>query len=171
MNVFDFAMKLETDAEAFYRKLARESRIAGIGKIFNDLADDEQRHFRIFKSLKEETPPEKMTASSVLDTAKSIFARLLKEKEELPALTDDLEGYRYAMQLEAEGVRLYRDAAKREKSEAVRELLLRIAAEEEKHFNIVENIYTFVNAPNQYLAWAEFSNLEEFRAFGRDVDL
>ncbi len=171
MNVFDFAMKLEADAEAFYRKLARESRIAGIGKIFNDLADDEQRHFRIFKSLKEETPQEKMTESRVLDTARSIFDHLLKEKGELPALTDDLEGYRYAMQLEAEGVRLYRDAAKREKNDAVRELLLRIAAEEEKHFNIVENIYNFVNAPNQYLAWAEFSNLEEFRAFGRDVDL
>lgn len=171
MNVYDFAMKLETDAEAFYRKLAQGSRIAGIGKIFNDLADDEQSHFRIFKSLKEGTPAEKMAESRVLDTAKSLFARLLKEKRELPALTDDLEGYRYAMQLEAEGVRLYRDAAQREKSEAVRELLLRIAAEEEKHFNIVENIYNFVNAPNQYLAWAEFSNLEEFRAFGRDVDL
>jgi hypothetical protein len=28
-----------------------------------------------------------------------------------------------------------------------------------------------VNAPNQYLAWREFSNLDEFRNFGRDVDL
>jgi rubrerythrin len=171
MNVFDFAMRLETDAEAFYRKLAQESPIAGIGKIFTDLAEDEKRHFQIFKSLKEETPQERMTESTVLDTAKSIFARLLQEKDELPALTDDLEGYRYALQIEAEGARMYRDAARREKNDAVKELLLRIAAEEEKHFNIVENIYSFVNAPNQYLAWAEFSNLEEFRAFGRDVDI
>jgi hypothetical protein len=28
----------------------------------------------------------------------------------------------------------------------------------------------FANAPNQYLAWGEFSNLEEFRQFGREVD-
>jgi hypothetical protein len=34
----------------------------------------------------------------------------------------------------------------------------------------VQNIYDFVNAPTQYLAWGEFSNLDEFRQFGRDLD-
>jgi len=52
----------------------------------------------------------------------------------------------------------------------VRSLLLKIAGEEHKHFNILENIFHFVNAPNQYLAWGEFSNLDEFRQFGRQVD-
>ena len=50
-------------------------------------------------------------------------------------------------------------------------VLLRIAEEEHEHFNILENVFNFVNAPNQYLAWGEFSNLDEFRNFGRDVDI
>ena len=74
------------------------------------------------------------------------------------------------MQIEAESFRLYEDAAKNEKDAGAKELLLKIAGEEHKHFQIIENIFAFVNAPNQYLAWGEFSNLEEFRNFGRKTD-
>ena len=31
--------------------------------------------------------------------------------------------------------------------------MLKVAEEEHQHFNILQNIYDFVNAPNQYLAW------------------
>lgn len=170
MNIFDFAMQMETDAETLYRKLAEDSQVPGIRKIFADLADDEQGHWQIFRALKQQQPPEITTDSQTLENAKSIFQDLIARKEELPSITSNLESYRYALKLEAEGVRLYRDAAKRESSDQVKTLLLRIAEEEEKHFNIVENIFNFINAPNQYLAWAEFSSLGEFQAFGRETD-
>ncbi|HEY6871918.1 MAG TPA: hypothetical protein VI298_04220 [Geobacteraceae bacterium] len=41
------------------------------------------------------------------------------------------------------------------------QLLLRIANEEKKHYNIMENFYDFVLAPQSFLAWGEFSNLRE----------
>ena len=170
MNVFDFAMQMERDAETFYRKLAGESQIVGIAKIFTDLADDEQRHWKLFRALQQQQAPGAMADSMALEKAKNIFHEILAQKEELPPVVSNLEGYRYAMKLEAEGVRLYADAAKREKNEEIKQLLLRIAKEEESHFNIVENVYRFVNAPSQYLAWAEFSNLGEFQAFGRETD-
>ncbi|OEU74326.1 MAG: hypothetical protein BA874_02415 [Desulfuromonadales bacterium C00003068] len=171
MNVYDFAIQMETDAEIFYRKLAAESHIPGINKIFTDLADDEQRHRQIFQDLKEKQAPDTATESKVLEKAKNIFTKILMEKQSLPSVTSNLESYRYALKLEAEGVRLYTDAAKREADGELKKVLLRIAKEEENHFNIVENIYNFVNAPNQYLAWAEFSSLGEFQAFGRKTDL
>lgn len=34
-----------------------------------------------------------------------------------------------------------------------------------------KTIFQFVNAPNQSLAWGEFSNVVKFRQFGRDVDV
>jgi rubrerythrin len=74
------------------------------------------------------------------------------------------------MKLEADSFRLYEDAAEKEENKDVKAILLRIAEEEHKHFEVLENIYDFVNAPNQFLAWREFSNLDEFRNFGRDVD-
>lgn len=171
MNVYDFAIQMETDAELFYRKLAAESHIPGINKIFSDLADDEQRHLKIFQGLKEQQAPGDVVESQVLLKAKNVFAKILAEKQSVPSVTSNLESYRYALKLEAEGVRLYTDAAKREVDEEIKKVLLRIAKEEESHFNIVENIYNFVNAPNQYLAWAEFSSLGEFQAFGRETDL
>jgi len=41
-------------------------------------------------------------------------------------------------------------------------LLQKIANEEKKHYNIMENLYDLVLAPQTYLAWGEFSNLKEF---------
>ncbi|APG25538.1 MAG: ferritin family protein [Syntrophotalea acetylenica] len=171
MNVFDFAMQMEVDAEAFYRKLAGKSPVAGIKKIFTNLAEEERRHYRIFHDLKASGSFFDVQASSVLDEARNVFAGLLREPVDVSVMQDNLESYRYAMKLEADGVGFYEDAARRENDARVRDLLLRIAEEERKHFNVVENIYRYVNAPNEYLAWAEFSNLEEFHAFGRDVDL
>ncbi len=171
MDVFDFAVQMETDAETLYHKLAAESPHPGIQEIFTGLAADEKRHKQIFQALKERQSPDTATDSKVLERAKNIFGQILSKKQEPPTAMANLDSYRYALSLEAEAVTLYSDAAKREPDGDLKKLLLRIAEEEQQHFNIVENIYNFVNAPNQYLAWREFSNLGEFRAFGRKVDM
>lgn len=170
MNVFDFAMKMELDGKVFYEKLAKETNITGLQTIFSRLAADEQKHYEIFLALKGQTQATAMEDTTVLEQARNVFELLLAQKETLGPVKGDLEGYRYAMKIEADSFRLYEDAAQKERNEDVKNLLLRIAGEERKHFAIVQNIYDFVNAPNQYLAWGEFSNLDEFRQFGRDVD-
>jgi rubrerythrin len=166
MNVFDFAMKMELDGKTYYQKLAEKTRLPGLKNIFLQLAEDEQKHYDIFKGLKQKAPPA-MPATTALEQAKNVFEKLLTEKSAAGQLQGDLEGYRYAMKLEADSFRFYEDAAGREPDPKVKDLLLQIAGEEQKHFNILQNVYDFVNAPTQYLAWAEFSNLDEFRNFGR----
>jgi rubrerythrin len=170
MNVFDFAIKMELDGKAFYEKLAQGTNIAGLQTIFSRLAADEQKHYEIFLALKGQTQATAMEDTRVLEQARNVFEELLEQKGTLGPITGDLEGYRYAMKIEADSFRLYEDAAQKEKNDDVKNLLLRIAGEEHKHFTIVQNIHDFVNAPNQYLAWGEFSNIDEFRQFGRDVD-
>lgn len=171
MNVFDFAMQMEVDGKHFYEQLAAEADDAGLRTIFLRLAADEQKHFEIFQALKGEVQKTTMEDSTILEDARNVFADLLENRGEfLSTLTVDLQGYRQAMKIEADSVRFYEDAARRETREEVKSLLLRIAAEEQKHFAVMENVYHFCNAPNQYLAWREFSNLDEFRQFGREVD-
>ncbi|MEW5925310.1 MAG: ferritin family protein, partial [Candidatus Zixiibacteriota bacterium] len=51
MNVFEFAMKMEQDGKAFYEKMAKEAANASIKKILLDLANDEQKHYNIFKKF------------------------------------------------------------------------------------------------------------------------
>ena len=65
------------------------------------------------------------------------------------------------MKIEAESVRLYEDAARKESVKEVSDLLMRIAGEEKKHFNIMENLYDFVLKPEFFLAWENISNLKE----------
>jgi rubrerythrin len=103
-----------------------------------------------------------MVDSTALDGAKTIFAELQKKGSALSPDTKSLEAYRYAMQVEEDSATLYQEAAEKETNPQIRELLLRIATEERKHLNILENVFEFVNAPNQSLVWGEFSNLKEF---------
>lgn len=168
MNIFDFAIKMEQDGKAYYEKLAQDATLPGLQTIFARLAEDEQKHHDIFVALRDGVKSFAMADSTALEFSKNVFAALPKESG--AAVKDDLDSYRHAMQLEAESFRLYESAAKAEKEEGTKRLLLKVAAEEHKHFQILENIYAFANAPNQFLAWGEFSNLDEFRNFGRKVD-
>ena len=168
MNIFDFAIKMERDGKAFYEKLAQSSTHPGLQTIFSRLAADEQKHCDIFLALQAGEENLAMADSTALEFSKNVFAALPKDAG--VAVKGDLESYRYAMKIETDSFRLYEDAAKTEKKAGTKELLLKIAAEEHKHYQIIENIYAFINAPNQYLAWGEFSNIEEFRNFGRPTD-
>ncbi|HAD03160.1 MAG: hypothetical protein A2091_00505 [Desulfuromonadales bacterium GWD2_61_12] len=168
MKIFEFALKMEENGKAYYEKLAKTAQTKGLQAIFTELAMDEQKHYDIFKAMLAGQEVY-MADSMVLEKSRNIFSTLLADKTAMVVSTSDLEAYRYAMKLEVDSFRLYEEAAAKESNTDVKVLLLRIAGEEHKHFNILENIYAFVNAPNQYLAWGEFSNLEEFRNFGRDV--
>ena len=170
MNVFDFAMQMEVDGKAYYEKLAGQANLPGLRTIFTHLAEDEQKHFEIFRALRSGDRTPVMQESTALADARNIFAELPKGSEGAAGGKDDLAAYQHAMKLEADSFRLYEDAAAKEVGAETRMLLLKVAEEERKHFSILENIFHFVNAPNQYLAWGEFSNLEGFRQFGRNSE-
>lgn len=171
MNVFEFAMKMEEDGKAYYQLLASQTSLPGLQKIFSELADDEQKHYEIFRKLKEQEPVAEMQDTTVIENARNIFEGLPKGAVALAGVKDSTAGYDHAMELESQSFKFYERAADQETNPKTKELLLKIAVEERKHFNILENIFSFINAPNQSLEWAEFSNLSEFRQFGRDTDI
>jgi len=162
MNIFDFAMKMEEDGKSYYEKLASQTSLPGLKTIFKRLAEDEQKHYEIFQELRTSGSVPAMQDSTIISEAKNVFEQLSKEDETQKELNGVLEAYQHAMKIESDSFRFYENAAGEEKNPAIQKLLTRIADEEHKHFNVLENIYHFVNAPNQYLAWGEFSNLDEF---------
>jgi len=101
--------------------------------------------------------------SRIVDQAKNIFQGLLEQRQgqdagEVRAVTDQ---YRAAIQAEEQSIAYYYEAAEKETSPELRELLLNLAAEEKLHLNIIENIYEFVESPKYFLEWQEFSNRRE----------
>jgi len=171
MNVFEFAMKMEEDGKAYYQGLADRTSQPGLKTIFVQLAEDEQKHFETFRMLKEGKGAPEMQDSDVIAEAKNVFETLPSGTIALKGMEDALAGYDHAMDLEAQSFKFYERVAREERDPKTKELLTRIAIEERKHYNILENIYSFINAPNQSLDWAEFSNLSEFSQFGREKDL
>jgi len=162
MDVFAFALKMEQDGKSYYLKLAAGTAIIGLKTIFAMLAEDEQKHYDVIQNMKDNAGANTMADSSVLEKAQNVFAQLIADKNTITAMTEDLDGYIHAMKIEADSVRFYESAAEKEKDEKAKRLLLQIAEEEKKHYNIIENIYEFVLKPKYFLAWGEFSNLKEF---------
>lgn len=159
MNLFDLAMKMELDGKAYYEKLADQTDLAGLQTIFRDLARDEQKHYEAFKAMKEKKPLPELAEGSSLATARNVFEKMPLPDVALKNVADVLAAYRHAMDVEAESQKYYEKAAAEEGDPQVKAALLKIAAEEKQHYDIMDNVYQFINAPNQYLAGAEISNL------------
>jgi len=160
MNPLEFALKMELDGKAYYEKLASETTVAGLKTIFTTLAADEQKHYDIIKQMQAEAPGS-MADSTVLEMSKNVFQDLIKDKSSAEGLKRSLDGYKHAMKVEADSVRFYEEMAAKESNPENRKLLLRIAEEEKKHYNIMDNLYDYTLEPQYFLAWGEFSNLKE----------
>jgi len=161
MDLFDFAMKMELDGKAYYEQLAAETPLPGIKNVLLRLAQDEEKHYEAVNRMKSGVG-KSMAETTVLAEAKNLFEALLTQKSIAGSLYKDLHAYEFAMKIEADSVRFYEDMAKKESNQEAVQLLLQIAAEEKKHFNVLENLYDFVKTPESFLVWGEFSNLREF---------
>jgi len=161
MNVFEFALKTEEDGKAFYEKLAAETGVAELKRIFSLLASSEEEHRKAIESIKNDTPPGN-AESKILENVKNVFQGLLERKNILGKLERDHEGCRRAITLAMAGIKLYDKMAAKETNLATAKILGMLAKEERRHLEIMENIYDFVEAPKDFLVWGEFSNLKEF---------
>lgn len=154
MNVFDFAMKIELQGKAYYENLAATAKVPGLAGVFLELSADEQKHYDVLRQMKEGVNAG-MVDSVVLDRARSVFGDLLRTPEAVSDLKERLDVYGMALQVEAESVRIYEEMAKKEENPVLMQLLLTIANEEKKHYNIMQNVCDFVARPKYYLAWRE----------------
>jgi rubrerythrin len=73
------------------------------------------------------------------------------------------------MELESTTADFYVELKRLASSSPMRSLLQQMIDQEQQDCTMVEDFYEFVNAPNEYLANAEFSNLDEFYQFGRQI--
>jgi rubrerythrin len=152
---------MEEEAREYYENLAKAVTVPELKNLFLMLAAAEQEHYDALVRMKEKADPQKIRFSA-LEEAACVFNPLLAKRELIAELKDDPDAYRHALKQEEDGVRFYEELAAKAQDEATREVLLMIAGEERKHLNIVENIYSFVESPKTYLAWGEFSNLQEY---------
>ena len=163
VNVFDFAMQMEKDGEAYYRELAAKCSVEGIKNILNLLANDEAGHYNIFKKLKEETPAD-IAGTAILTNAKNIFAQMREKdkKEEYNFDISEIELYKKAIEIEKKSEEFYKEKANEMGNPKAKEIFLKIAEDERRHQFLLENMTNFLSRPMTWVEDAEFNRLEDY---------
>lgn len=162
MNVFEFAMQMEKDGEAFYRDIAAKTNNTGLRRIFTMLADEEVVHYTTFKKLFEKSHVE-ADESNALSKAKNIFQEIKEAGNfDISAETPQTEAYRKAMEAEKEAYTFYEKKAEEAGDEKEKRILLAFGREERRHHRLLEGILEFVSRPETWLEDAEFARLEEY---------
>ena len=159
MDIYAFAMQMEQDGERFYRELAAQNASEGMRQILTMLADDEVKHYQVVKALAERTDAE-MVSTTVLADARNVFAGL--QGADLPLAGAQIELYREAQEIELKSQAFYEGKAGEADDPAARDLLLKIAEEEKRHYFLLDKMVAFINRPYEWIENAEFNHLEDY---------
>ncbi|HWR83299.1 MAG TPA: ferritin family protein [Candidatus Deferrimicrobium sp.] len=164
MNIFEFAMKMEEDGRKFYLEHAAKQASPHLKRILEELADDERKHYAIFKSLNEGLPAEfeRTRETKILSSVRNVFETLKSERKELSFPPDAQQIWEQAREIEKKSEDFYRQKAGEVTLSEQKQILNRIADEEHKHWVTVESVIKFLDRPRHWLEDAEWSNLEEY---------
>ena len=150
-KALETALDMEGAGYDFYKKCAKKTKDELAKKVFEALAEDENRHIGSISCYcagvadKNKTP----RLCDVLDPHKPIKQRVIFEKFKAPgeAADDELKAYETAMKMENDGYDFYKksyDAAGDGNSKDLYKFLM---GEEKAHFELINNTYNFLKDP------------------------
>lgn len=159
MDIYEYAMQLEKDGENFYREVALRTANKGLKTILTMLADAEVKHYKLFQNMKNNDKVQ-MPDTPILNDVRNIFIEM-REKKQFEADVSEVELYRKAQGIE-EQTRDFYLAKAGEAAPDQKEIFLKIAGEEKRHYLILENIIRFVSQPDIWLEDPEWYHLEDY---------
>lgn len=164
MDIFEFAMQMEQDGRQFYLDNAEKTRQPELKKILLELADDEAKHYAIFKALRDGKHAEykESEKTTILSTIKNVFTELREQNKDFSFAPDAQRIWVEAREVEKKSEDFYREKADELADESAKVILHKIADEEHRHWVTMENVIKFLDRPNHWLEDAEWSNLEDY---------
>lgn len=154
-EAIETAIKMETDAIAFYEE-AEDKTSHPFGKeMFKGFVKDESRHLRMLQELfrgldiRFEFHRPKETIKTVFSEQKNAMM------ERVRALENELEALKIAMKMEKDGYDYYLAAAAKAGSAQEKELFERLAVEENDHYAILNETFSFLDNTGQWYMYEE----------------
>jgi len=160
MNILIYAMQMEKDGEEYYYQLAEKAPNKGLKAILEMLAVEETKHYKALEKMKTSRPD--LVETTVLSDAKNVFAQVKESGESFDFDLGQIELYRKAQDLEQKSAGFYSEKAGEVEHEYQKEIFLKLADEEKKHYALLENIIEFISRPRTWLENAEFCHLDEY---------
>ena len=155
MDILVYAIKMELDGEKYYQEQAELNRENSLYRIFTDLANDERDHAKILE--------DKLRGSfyrldaPVRASVQNVFERLTGQEA---CCMEQADTYKMALEKEKQSIDLYKKMLN--ESDGDKQLYEYLIAQEEEHYNIIEEIIRFVNRPKEWVEDAEFGKSEEY---------
>jgi rubrerythrin len=164
MNIFEYAMKMEEDGRAFYLDNAKKVQNPAFKRILTQLAEDELKHYNIFKAMRDGQKAEYKEAqkTQILSTVKNVFEELRSENKQLQFAADAKQIWEEAQEVEKRSEEFYREKADELEDQNQAYILSRIADEEHRHWVTMQNVIQFLDRPKSWLENAEWSHLDDY---------
>jgi rubrerythrin len=164
MNAFEYAMQMEMDGKKFYEEQAAAMGQSALKKIYDELASDEQRHYNIFKAMSQGKMGDIAEAfkTDILNTTKNVFQKIKDEGGDITEFPADVkEAWEKARAIEDKSEKFYREQAGKSDKDSEKDMWMKIAHEEHKHWVAIDNVIQYIDRPNQWLENAEWNQMSE----------
>lgn len=139
MNTEDLLLRKPGAGKLHYQTCGAQAGIAGLSRICDMLSEDELRHADALRALQNGVRVE-LAQSPTLDGARRILRTLCLRQNALSNFHGDLGGYLSAMDFESKGVGICGQLAREAAHDWEREPLLKIAAQDEMHCTLIEQM-------------------------------
>ena len=166
MDIIEFAMQMELDGKEFYERSAQNAATPEFKEILRNLAEEEQRHYTFFKRLIEgnSDPAQKELEKgrSRMATIRNTIVLLTESDNEHSFGADARSVWTEALKIEVSAERMYREEAKKEKNSERKNLLNRIADEEQNHVYLIDNVLLFLTDPQTFIYSRQFADFKSW---------
>jgi rubrerythrin len=160
MNSIQMAMKMEQEAIDFYTKCAERTKNPVGRKMFLSIAEDEKYHIACAAKVAQGQSFES-ARSTPLQDMKVVFEQNKEAMlQRVTATTDDLEALETAMKMEEDAIKVYRRAAAQAAEPPERAFFECLIKDEEEHFAIFQDTYSFLSDTGNWFMWDDHSIVE-----------
>lgn len=161
MNPIEFAIQMEHDGEAYYRKQAELNKDNSLRPVCEMLAADERHHAQVLLSRSKLMSYE-LTDSDTLRSAKSIFSGIGDIESEFKEIPSQLDFYRIASEKEQQSIDLYTDLLSKADNQQDKELFQYLIGQEKQHFEVLDNLATLLRHTEDWVESAEFGLRKDY---------
>lgn len=163
LRILESAIKIEEDGRKFYLESARSAKNPAAKRLLSSLADEELKHIeriqQIHDGLKEDkdwTDFKKFISRTAKTKLTLIFKPLSpSEKKRLKQDPANLEALRISMKKEKTSYDYYDKQAKETRVSIAKVFYNRLKAEEERHYDLLEEAYSLLSDPASWFVGQE----------------
>lgn len=159
-DAIETAIKMETDAIAFYGEAAQKTTHLFGKEMFKGFIKDETRHLKMLQDIFKCVDAD-IELVRPKDSIKTVFSELKNEMmERVKALDSEMEAVNIALKMEKEGFDFYKDSAAKAESPKEKELFEKLSVEENDHYTILLETQKFLENTGQWYMYEERGIIE-----------